>query len=225
MKIKAAIFDMDGVILDSMKMWGGLASEFLKESGKTPDEEVNKQLLMLSLRQSAELLKEHYGYEESVDEIIAQINAKIDYFYRYLVMLKKGAMDGITNLVYNDVKVCVLTATERTLARAALRRTDIIEIFSFLTTCEEVGLAKDNSEIFDLVRDKIVDKEYLDVEDNSEILVVEDSYLAMKAAKEAGYTVCGVFDEVQAVSRDKIEEICDFTVESLVEILDKIKWI
>ena len=42
------------------------------------------------------------------------------------------------------IAVCNLTATDKTLAKTALRRTDIIEIFSFLTTCEEVGLAKDN---------------------------------------------------------------------------------
>lgn len=223
MDIKAAIFDMDGVILDSMGMWSSLASEFIKESGREPEEGIDGRLLMLSLRQSAELLKKEYGYEESVDEIMAKINEKIDYFYRYLVMLKKGAMDGVTNLVYNDIKVCVLTATDRTLARAAMRRTDILEVFSFLFTCEEVGMAKDDPAIFDYVRDKIVKKEYLDVTDNSEILVIEDSYLAMKTAKEAGYTVCGVFDDAQTVSREEIEKICDFTVDNPVDIIDKIK--
>lgn len=223
MGIKAAIIDMDGVILDSMKMWSTLASEFIKETGKTPEEGIDKELLMLSLRQSAELLKEKYGYEESADEIMAKINEKVDYFYRYLVMLKKGAMDGVTNLVYNDIKVCVLTATDRTLARAALRRVDIIEAFSFMLTCEELGMAKDNAEIFNFVRDKIDDKEYLGIEDNREVLVIEDSYLAMKTAKEAGYTVCGVFDESQTVSKEDIGSVCDFTVDNLVEVLDKIK--
>ena len=223
MGIKAAIIDMDGVILDSMKMWSTLASEFIKETGKTPEEGIDKELLMLSLRQSAELLKEKYGYEESADEIMAKINEKVDYFYRYLVMLKKGAMDGVTNLVYNDIKVCVLTATDRSLARAALRRVDIIEAFSFMLTCEELGMAKDNAEIFNFVRDKIDDKEYLGIEDNREVLVIEDSYLAMKTAKEAGYTVCGVFDESQTVSKEDIESVCDFTVDNLVEVLDKIK--
>lgn len=223
MGIKAAIIDMDGVILDSMKMWSTLASEFIKETGKTPEEGIDKELLMLSLRQSSELLKEKYGYEESADEIMAKINEKVDYFYRYLVMLKKGAMDGVTNLVYNDIKVCVLTATDRTLARAALRRVDIIEAFSFMLTCEELGMAKDNAEIFNFVRDKIDDKEYLGIEDNREVLVIEDSYLAMKTAKEAGYTVCGVFDESQTVSKEDIESVCDFTVDNLVEVLDKIK--
>lgn len=223
MGIKAAIIDMDGVILDSMKMWSTLASEFIKETGKTPEEGIDKELLMLSLRQSAELLKEKYGYEESADEIMAKINEKVDYFYRYLVMLKKGAMDGVTNLVYNDIKVCVLTATDRTLARAALRRVDIIEAFSFMLTCEELGMAKDNAEIFNFVRDKIDDKEHLGIEDNREVLVIEDSYLAMKTAKEAGYTVCGVFDESQTVSKEDIESVCDFTVDNLVEVLDKIK--
>lgn len=223
MGIKAAIIDMDGVILDSMKMWSTLASEFIKETGKKHEEGIDKELLMLSLRQSAELLKEKYGYEESADEIMAKINEKVDYFYRYLVMLKKGAMDGVTNLVYNDIKVCVLTATDRTLARAALRRVDIIEAFSFMLTCEELGMAKDNAEIFNFVRDKIDDKEYLGIEDNREVLVIEDSYLAMKTAKEAGYTVCGVFDESQTVSKEDIESVCDFTVDNLVEVLDKIK--
>lgn len=223
MGIKAAIIDMDGVILDSMKMWSTLASEFIKETGKKPEEGIDKELLMLSLRQSSELLKEKYGYEESADEIMAKINEKVDYFYRYLVMLKKGAMDGVTNLVYNDIKVCVLTATDRTLARAALRRVDIIEAFSFMLTCEELGMAKDNAEIFNFVRDKIDDKEYLGIEDNREVLVIEDSYLAMKTAKEAGYTVCGVFDESQTVSKEDIESVCDFTVDNLVEVLDKIK--
>ena len=223
MGIKAAIIDMDGVILDSMKMWSTVASEFIKETGKTPEEGIDKELLMLSLRQSAELLKEKYGYEESADELMAKINEKVDYFYRYLVMLKKGAMDGVTNLVYNDIKVCVLTATDRTLARAALRRVDIIEAFSFMLTCEELGMAKDNAEIFNFVRDKIDDKEYLGIEDNREVLVIEDSYLAMKTAKEAGYTVCGVFDESQTVSKEDIESVCDFTVDNLVEVLDKIK--
>jgi len=44
MKIKGAIFDLDGTILDSMEVWDKALVTFLNNNGKVADENINKDL-------------------------------------------------------------------------------------------------------------------------------------------------------------------------------------
>ena len=53
-------------------------------------------------------------------------------------------------------------------------------------------------------------------------MVFEDTYAGVKAGKNAGMTVVGIYDEVSASSREEIKGLADLYVTSFREFLDYI---
>ena len=52
--IKGAIFDIDGVLLDSMIIWTDLGERYLRSIGKEPEEGLTEKLFSMSMEQGAE---------------------------------------------------------------------------------------------------------------------------------------------------------------------------
>lgn len=48
---KAAVFDLDGVLLDSMGIWNDLGARYLRSLGVTPEEGLNEILFSMSMEQ------------------------------------------------------------------------------------------------------------------------------------------------------------------------------
>ena len=62
---KAAVFDLDGVLLDSMGIWNDLGARYLRSLGVTPEEGLNEILFSMSMEQGAEYLHTHYALPQS----------------------------------------------------------------------------------------------------------------------------------------------------------------
>ena len=73
--IKGAIFDMDGVLLDSMPMWDHAGEMYLAGQGIKAEPDLEKVLFTMTMMKGAEYMQEHYGLELSAKEIIDGINA------------------------------------------------------------------------------------------------------------------------------------------------------
>jgi beta-phosphoglucomutase-like phosphatase (HAD superfamily) len=69
MKIKGAIFDLDGTILDSMEVWDKALVIFLKNNGRVADQNINKDLESLSMTEGAEYLKERYSLDMDINRL------------------------------------------------------------------------------------------------------------------------------------------------------------
>ena len=88
---KAAVFDLDGVLLDSMGIWNDLGARYLRSLGVTPEEGLNEILFSMSMEQGAEYLHTHYALPQSAAEVGAGIADMLRDFYFYEVPAKDGA--------------------------------------------------------------------------------------------------------------------------------------
>ena len=88
---KAAVFDLDGVLLDSMGIWNDLGARYLRSLGVTPEEGLNEILFSMSMEQGAEYLHTHYALPQSAAEVGAGIADMLRDFYFYEVTAKDGA--------------------------------------------------------------------------------------------------------------------------------------
>ena len=61
-RMKCAIFDMDGTLLDSMAMWSELGKNLIREHGKVPAEDVWNDLKVLNSVETARYLIERYDF-------------------------------------------------------------------------------------------------------------------------------------------------------------------
>ena len=103
--IRAAIFDLDGVVLDSMSIWRDLGARYLLHRGLTPEPGLGELLFSMSMEQGAEYLHTHYALPQSAAEVGAGIADMLRDFYFYEVPAKDGAAALLAALTARGVKL------------------------------------------------------------------------------------------------------------------------
>lgn len=211
-KFKYSIFDLDGTLLDSMYGWKNLGKEYLLSMGIVPPNNINDTISAMSMEESAEYFKKAFKINLSVEEIISELNELICDKYKNEFKLKPYVKEYLQKLKDEKVTMCIATATSLKLAKIALERNEIINYFSFVLSCDEVGVGKNKPDIYYLAANR------LDAE-VSDIIVYEDADFALITAKEAGFYTIGVYDVSFEIKRKNIEIISDMYIESFNELL------
>ena len=88
---KGVIFDLDGVLLDSMGIWNDLGARYLRRLGVAPQAGLNEILFSMSMEQGADYLHTHYALPQSPAEVQAGIETMLRDFYYDEVQAKAGA--------------------------------------------------------------------------------------------------------------------------------------
>jgi len=211
MKIEGAIFDLDGTLLDSMFIWDKIGEDYLKSLGIKPKENLNDTFKTMSLMQSAAYYRSEYGVALSIEQIISGVNRMIEHFYTEKVTAKAGVKAMLETFKGKGVKMCVATATDSHLAEAALRRNGVIDCFSGIFTCTQVGSGKDTPDIFNKALT------HLGTHKQSTV-VFEDALYAVQTAKKAGFFVAGVYDKSEAAHSAQIRKLSDVFFNSFEEM-------
>lgn len=213
--IKGAIFDMDGVLLDSMPMWDHAGELYLAGLGVQAEPDLEKTLFTMSMQKGAEYIKEHYDLKLDTTEIKNGINTTISNFYAYEVPEKTGVRDILAILKGHGVKITVATSTDRCHVESALKRLGLLDYIDRIFTCSEVGIGKVAPDIY------IQAAEYMGT-DCSETYVFEDAYHAACTAHTAGFKVVGLFDESSRDRQDDLKINCDYYFEGFTDMLENI---
>ena len=202
--LKGAIFDFDGTLVDSMFIWDTIGEDYLRSLGKEPHEDLKETFMTLTLEEAAEYYRTHYGVTLSVKEIVDGVNTMVEGIYRTRVALKQGVADFLAQLKENGTRMCIATVTDRYLVEETLDRLGILQYFSEIFTCAEVGYGKDKPIIY---RKAL---EHLDTAKN-ETYVFEDSLFALKTAKADGFTTVGVYDRHEN-RQDNLKNLADYYI-------------
>ncbi len=211
MKLRGAIFDLDGTLLDSMGIWETIGDEYLLTKGCKPLPNLWEKLKPMSMLQTAVYFREEYDLKDSVEDISSQVNAMIEHKYFREIGFKPYALSFIKKLDQLGVKMCIATATDRHLVEAALKRLDSLEYFCGIVTCTEAGCGKDRPVIYERAL------ELLNTEKENTI-VFEDACHAIETARKAGFLVAGVQDASSDCDREKIIRIANWYIHSFEEL-------
>ncbi|MFY9119681.1 MAG: HAD family phosphatase [Syntrophomonadaceae bacterium] len=207
MKLKGAIFDLDGTLLDSMPFWESLGADYLKHKGYNPPENIIEILAAMSLSQSARYFKKEYSIPDSEEGIIREIIGLMENQYRLTVPLKASVIPFLDRLYENNVRMCVATATDYDLAKAALDRLGALKYFDFILSCSQAGVGKDEPEFFLKALELLKTPQH-------ETMVFEDALHAIKSAKAAGLLVTGVYDKSSYKHQEAIKSEADIYLNS-----------
>ena len=217
MRIRGAIFDVDGTLLDSMFIWDTIGEAYLRSIGYQPKENLNETFKNMSLHQAARYYQTEYGVTQSIDEIMDGVNAMLERYYRFEVPLKPGAAELLERLRQNGVKLCIATATDRHLVEAALDRCGVLSCFGEIFTCNEVGHGKDEPDIFEVALRFLGTR-------REETLVFDDALYAVRTAKEAGFPVAAVYDSHER-SQAEVRARSDLYLEDLTQLVELQKFL
>lgn len=195
--MRAAIFDIDGTILDSMPVWQDVGARYLRAAGIEPEPGLAAILLPLSMEEGAAWLKAHYPLPESETEIRRGVERLLEKAYREEIPLKPGVHDFLEHLKASGVTLALATAGSEELAKAALTRCGVWDCFVGISTCTALHTTKEEPLIY-------LEAARLLGSSPSETWVFEDSLAAIRTAKRAGFHTVGVEDAASARDREVI---------------------
>ena len=200
--IKAAIFDLDGTLVDSMWVWEQIDIDFLKSKGYTPPKDLKDNITHLTFNQTAEYFKKRFNLSDSIDEITDTWHNMAYSFYSSKVKLKPGVISFLNKLKSLDIKIGLATSNSIPLLEATLKNNGIYHLFDAITVTEEVKKSKENPDVYLLCANK------LNVPPEN-CIVFEDIIAAVKGAKLAGMKVIGVYDKASEDQEELLSKACD----------------
>lgn len=214
-KIKAVVFDMDGVLFDTEKMFLDAWETIGKEKGILNVEESAKKCIGLSTADSVALLKDIYGKDFPVEKYHGLINELVRRRIESDGMpVKKGAREILEYLYSVDFIVGLASSTVYDKVIEHLERAGMRKYFRVIVGGDMIAHSKPDPEIYRTACRQ------LGVEP-SETAAVEDSKNGIISAHRAGMIPLLVPDLVEPT--EEMLSMSQQCFESLVEAKDFLK--
>jgi len=188
MKIKACLFDLDGVIVDTAKYhylaWKRLADEL----GFNFTKEDNEQLKGISRMASLDILLNIGKIELSQEEKVKIAAKKNEWYREYILKMKPdeilpGVLYFLDNLRKNNIKIALGSASKN--AQTILKGVKILNKFDAIIDGTNVSRAKPDPEVFSK------GAEALNIAPEN-CIVFEDAEAGIQAAINAGMNSVGI---------------------------------
>lgn len=216
-KLKAALFDLDGVVFDTEPQytvfWGGICRQYHPEHPGLEHEIKGQTLTQIYDRWfSGPLLSEQ-------DSITARLN---DYEQQMHYDYIAGFEPLIATLHHHGVKTAVVTSSNIPKMESVYRyQMGFCSLFDAILTSEDFERSKPDPDCY------IKAAQRLDTE-NDECIVFEDSFNGLKSGRAAGMTVVGLattntVEAIKPLSDLQLKDYDGLTFERLEALLSQSK--
>lgn len=185
--IRAALFDLDGTLLDSNHVWEEVdASFFAARRIQIPADYVYA-ISGMSFLATAEYTKRRFHLSETSHEIAAEWTTLSERAYKEHVMLKPGSGAFLRTLASRGLKMVVVTSLHRALYEPCLRRNGILDLFELCFSTDEAGgRSKKDGQLYRMAAERLKIP-------CADCAVFEDVYEGILGAKSLGmYAFCVV---------------------------------
>lgn len=206
------ILDYDGTLIDSMPIWYGFATKYLEYMGIKAKPGLDDRIKYLSNYDTAKILNYEYNLNMTDREVLDSINKFVLTVYPS-IPLKEGALEFLNELKRRNKKIYLLSATPKSLLLMSMKALGIRDYFIDIYSSSDLRLSKETGSAFTYVIDAIK-------ANRTNVLIVEDSTLALVACKKLNYNILMMKD---FSNKDKEEFILSKTkyYYTLNEILEK----
>ena len=211
-KIKLAILDLDGTLIDSTGIWHDIDINFFAKRGMEIPKGYFETICHLGLKATATYTKTTYGIKESEEEIIKEWqDASKDQYLNY-IQLKPYVKEFLDYLKKENVKIALATANDKELYEPCMKRLGIFDYFDFIVDVNSVKEGKHSPRIYEIINENFnIDK--------SNTVVVEDIYTSLQTAYENGYITVGVADKASEATVEQKKKYSHIYVETLKELI------
>lgn len=189
--VRAVIFDMDGVIVDSERYWEGVMEEVIAEAVEDPDV-TPADLTGVNVLDQYEMLAERDAVSVSREAYFDLYDRKAESIYTERASLMDGFHALLDDLRDRGLGVAVSTSSFPEWIEMAFDRFDLDGRFDVVVSAAELDVpGKPQPDIYEHVADRLG-------VDPGECVVVEDSESGATAADRAGAYVVGYQPDADA---------------------------
>jgi HAD superfamily hydrolase (TIGR01509 family) len=197
---RAAIFDLDGTLIDSMGVWEKIDIDFLaKRKLSVPKNYINE-ICAKSFREAAAYTINLFSLQENVDDVIDEWNRMAMDEYSYHVPLKPYAKEYLLFLKDRGIKLGTATALPKMLYEPVLRNNNVYDLFDACTSTDEVIRGKESPDIYLLAAKKLGVNPH-------DCIAFEDVLPGVRGIVAAGMQAYGVYDKFSAHEKEQIQKI------------------
>jgi len=209
----AAIFDMDGTLLDTMPYWRYTTLEFMLHHQLPVSDALLTRMYKTSSRRLVMQISDQNGLNLDRQAVVAEMEGYMNRHYLYDANLKCPSVPAfLERLRRQGVRMCVATGSPREYARNGLRRLGLLDYFDFVTDNYEGPLTKDRPGYFDALLARLGTT-------RERCWVFEDALYAMESAKASGLRVCAIEDDAQLADREGIRALADVYIRDYAELM------
>jgi beta-phosphoglucomutase len=200
MQLKACLFDMDGVIVDTAK-YHFLAWSRLAESLGVPfTEEQNEQLKGVSRVDSLEKILAWGNIQLNNAKKLELMELKNKWYLDFVATVTPqemlpGTLDLLKSLKANGIKIGLGSSSKNSIL--ILEKLDIMSYFDTIVDGNKITLSKPNPEVFLRGAQELGCKP-------SEIIVFEDALSGVEAAKLGGFYCIGIGSAEVLTQADRV---------------------
>lgn len=215
--IKAVIFDMDGVIIDSEPMYLKIQWEFAKT--KNPDVKYEELFPMVGAtkKDAWEVMERAIHNGQTWSELRTEFKSRVDMFSNtdYRPIFRPQVKKVLSVLKEKGYRLAVASSTQIDVVEKVMRVNGIDHYFDVLVSGDQFTMSKPDPEIYHYTAGRLGVKE-------EECFVVEDSPFGILAASRAGMKIAAVIDDRfhfdQHLADYRIKDVANVT-----EIIEQIE--
>jgi HAD superfamily hydrolase (TIGR01509 family) len=207
--LKAIVFDMDGVIIDSEPIHIEIDTEVMREFGGEPTVDEIYEFVGITNREMWETLRRRHNLNGTVEQILERHR---EYKMKRFSSEKIPPIDGIEDLIKDarkrGLKIALATSSPRYFAECILENAGLMQYFDALVTSDDVTRGKPDPEVY------LKAAQRLDLEPGC-CIAIEDGCFGIQSAKSAGMRVIAFRNPN---SGDQDTSRADFVVSSIRSI-------
>ena len=182
--IKAVVFDMDGVLIDSEPVWERVRREFVADRGGRWPEDAQDRMMGMSTAEWSAYISEDFGLRLPAPRVAELVIAAMAAVYEAHLPLLPGAVDAVRDLSARW-PLAVASSAPKSLIEAVLDISGLRPAFAAAVSSEEVPRGKPAPDV------------YLEAAARLRVppascAAVEDSSNGLRAAAAAGCAVIAV---------------------------------
>lgn len=211
MSLELVIFDVDGLLLDTERVWQEVWKKTAQQFQIKDGEALFARVVGRSGQEVNEILQatlpKHCDAQQFLDVAHARGLRQIE----TELTIKHGGKELLTFLSLQNIKKAIATSTNRNLTMQRLKQMGIAHEFSYLCCGDDVTRRKPAPDIYQ----KVLCDMHIS---NKHALVLEDSYVGVEAAHQAGVPCIMVPDLMQPRVRET--QITQYIAKDLLEVKD-----
>lgn len=211
--ITTVIFDVDGTIADSMRVWTDIDIKFFEKRNMEFPPTLQKEIEGMSFTETAEYFIKRFNLPETAEELKASWSAQAIDEYRDHVKVKAGVKEFLKHLREHKMKIGIASSNSRELLNVFLEANDLSDYIDVIVTSCDVCAGKPAPDVY------LKAAELLEA-NPAECLVFEDIPMGILAGKNAKMRVCAVEDLYSMGMIDEKKEIADYYIRDFFDVLN-----